>query len=236
MALSIMNNISALTAKSNLTSATNAQSTSIKRLSTGLRINQASDDASGLAISEKMRTQIRGLNKANENAQNGISMLQTAEGALNETHSILQRMRELAVQASNGTLTSNDRIEVQKEVDALKDEVDGISTRTEFNTKIPPVCAIASICNTPGITGSPGKWPTKKGSFIVTFLTPIMVLSSKCITLSTNKKGGRCGNVLKISVVSIIGVAFKSTLGAELLERSFLITFLIFLANSTFTV
>jgi len=135
MALSVINNISALTAKSNLQNATKAQSTSIQRLSTGLRINQASDDASGLAISEKMRTQIRGLNKANENAQNGISMLQTAEGALNETHSILQRMRELAVQASNGTLTSNDRIEVQKEVDALKDEIDGISTRTEFNTK-----------------------------------------------------------------------------------------------------
>jgi flagellin len=135
MALSVINNISALTAKSNLQGATNAQSTSIQRLSTGLRINKASDDASGLAISEKMRTQIRGLNKANENAQNGISMLQTAEGALNETHSILQRMRELAVQASNGTLTSNDRTEVQKEVDALKDEIDGISTRTEFNTK-----------------------------------------------------------------------------------------------------
>jgi len=133
--LSVLNNMAALTAKTNLQGATKAQTSSIKRLSTGLRINQASDDASGLAISEKMRTQIRGLNKANENAQNGISMLQTAEGALNETHSILQRMRELAVQASNGTLTSNDRIEVQKEVDALKDEIDGISTRTEFNTK-----------------------------------------------------------------------------------------------------
>lgn len=128
-------NVSALGTRANLQSANNSLAGSIKRLSTGLRINQASDDASGLAISEKMRTQIRGLDKANENAQNGISMLQTAEGALNEDHSILQRMRELSVQASNGTLTSNDRIEVQKEVDALKDEIDGISTRTEFNTK-----------------------------------------------------------------------------------------------------
>lgn len=133
--LTINSNVSALKARTNLQSASNLQSKSITRLSTGLRINQASDDASGLSISEKMRTQIRGLRKANENAQNGISMLQTAEGALNETHSILQRMRELAVQASNGTLTSSDRIEVQKEVDALKDEIDGVSTRTEFNTK-----------------------------------------------------------------------------------------------------
>ncbi len=133
--LSFNTNLAALTARTNLQGATNAQTKSIQRLSTGLRINHASDDASGLAISEKMRTQIRGLKKASENSQNGISMLQTAEGALNETQSILQRMRELAVQASNGTLTSNDRIEVQKEVDALKDEIDGISTRTEFNTK-----------------------------------------------------------------------------------------------------
>ncbi len=133
--LSIVNNIAAFKAQVNLQGATSMQSSSLKSLSTGLRINQASDDASGLAISEKMRTQIRGLKKANENSQNGISMLQTAEGALNETHSILQRMRELSVQASNGTLTANDRVEVQKEVDALKDEIDGISTRTEFNTK-----------------------------------------------------------------------------------------------------
>jgi len=133
--LSVLNNIAAIKAQSNLQGASSLQSDSIKRLSTGLRINTAADDPSGLAISEKMRTQIRGLKKANENAQNGISMLQTAEGALNESHSILQRMRELAVQASNGTLTANDRVEVQKEVDALKDEIDGISKRTEFNTK-----------------------------------------------------------------------------------------------------
>jgi len=133
--LTFNTNLAALTATTSAHNANAMQTKSIQRLSTGLRINHASDDASGLAISEKMRTQIRGLNKANENSQNGISMLQTAEGALNETQSILQRMRELAVQASNGTLTSSDRIEVQKEVDALKDEIDGISTRTEFNTK-----------------------------------------------------------------------------------------------------
>jgi len=108
---------------------------SVSKLSTGLRINSAADDPSGLSISERMRTQIRGLSRASANAEDGVSMLQTAEGALNETHSILQRMRELAVQAANGTLTSNDRTEIQKEVDQLKLEVDRISTSTEFNTK-----------------------------------------------------------------------------------------------------
>ncbi|MBU1109287.1 MAG: hypothetical protein KKB51_21590 [Candidatus Riflebacteria bacterium] len=108
---------------------------SIQKLSSGLRINSASDDAAGLAISEKMRRQIRGLGRAVLNAQDGISMIQTAEGALGETHSILQRMRELAVQASNDTLTSNDRVEIQKEVNQLRSEIDRISQNTEFNTK-----------------------------------------------------------------------------------------------------
>ncbi|EKD83554.1 MAG: hypothetical protein ACD_39C00599G0001, partial [uncultured bacterium] len=98
-------------------------------------INSAADDAAGLAISEKMRRQIRGLSRAVLNAQDGISMLQTAEGALGESHSILQRMRELAIQASNDTLTSNDRLEIQKEVTQLKDDLDRISRNTEFNTK-----------------------------------------------------------------------------------------------------
>jgi flagellin len=107
----------------------------VAKLSTGLRINGASDDAAGLAISEKMRRQIRGLSRAKLNAQDGISMVQTAEGALNETQSILQRMRELATQSANDTLTSNDRLEIQKEVVQLKDELNRISRGTEFNTK-----------------------------------------------------------------------------------------------------
>ena len=94
----------------------------MEKLSSGLRINRAGDDAAGLAISEKMRGQIRGLDQASRNAQDGISLIQTAEGALNETHSILQRMRELAVQASNDTNTADDRAAIQKEVDQLAKE------------------------------------------------------------------------------------------------------------------
>jgi len=108
---------------------------SMEKLSSGLRINRAGDDAAGLAISEKMRGQIRGLEQASRNAQDGISMIQTAEGALNETHSILQRMRELAVQASNDTNTTDDRTEIQKEMNQLTSEITRIGNTTEFNTK-----------------------------------------------------------------------------------------------------
>lgn len=117
-------------------SANNTQtSKSLEKLSSGLRINRAGDDAAGLAISEKMRGQIRGLDQAARNSQDAISMIQTAEGALNETHSILQRMRELAVQASSDTNTADDRSEIQKEISQLVEEVDRIANTTEFNTK-----------------------------------------------------------------------------------------------------
>lgn len=131
----INHNISALNAWRNLTATDGALSKSLERLSSGYRINRAADDAAGLAISEKMRAQIGGLNKAQQNAQDAISLLQTAEGALNETHSSLQRMRELAVQAANGTMTNEDRNQLQAEVDQLISEVQRIATTTEFNTK-----------------------------------------------------------------------------------------------------
>ncbi|WP_160670675.1 flagellin [Clostridium sp. C8-1-8] len=108
---------------------------SMEKLSSGLRINRAGDDAAGLAISEKMRGQIRGLDQASGNAQDGISLIQTAEGALNETHSILQRMRELSVQSANDTNNDTDRGQIQKEMDQLKSEITRISSDTEFNTK-----------------------------------------------------------------------------------------------------
>jgi flagellin len=108
---------------------------STEKLSSGYRINRAGDDAAGLSISEKMRGQIRGLEQASTNAQDGISLIQTAEGALNETHSILQRMRELSVQAANDTNVSIDRKSIEKELSALTDEIDRIATQTEFNTK-----------------------------------------------------------------------------------------------------
>jgi len=131
----INHNIAALNTHRQLTGNNSGVSKSLEKLSSGLRINRAGDDAAGLAISEKMRGQIRGLDQAQRNAQDGISLIQTAEGALTETHSILQRMRELAVQSSNDTNTTSDRKELQKEVDQLVKELDRIANTTEFNTK-----------------------------------------------------------------------------------------------------
>lgn len=131
----INHNIAALNTYRQLSTNTTNTSKSLEKLSSGLRINRAGDDAAGLAISEKMRGQIRGLDQASRNANDGISLIQTAEGALNETHSILQRMRELAVQSSNDTNTESDRTEIQKEINQLVKEIDRISTDTEFNTK-----------------------------------------------------------------------------------------------------
>ncbi|OIQ09838.1 A-type flagellin [Moorella thermoacetica] len=131
----INQNITALNAYRNLTVTNNSLTKSMEKLSSGLRINRAADDAAGLAISEKMRGQIRGLNQAVRNAQDAISLIQTAEGALNETHSILQRMRELAVQSASDTNTNDDRAQIQKEIDQLAEELSRISNTTEFNTK-----------------------------------------------------------------------------------------------------
>jgi flagellin len=110
-------------------------SKSMEKLSSGFRINRAGDDAAGLAISEKMRGQIRGLTQASRNAQDGISLIQTAEGALNETHAILQRMRELAVQSSTDTNEDPDRIEIQEEINQLAEELSRIASDTEFNNQ-----------------------------------------------------------------------------------------------------
>jgi flagellin len=131
----INHNIPALNSYRNLSDVNGRVNKTMEKLSSGLRINRAGDDAAGLAISEKMRGQVNGLNMATKNSQDGISLIQTAEGALNETHSILQRMRELAVQAVNDTNTDSDRGQIQKEMDRLRQEVDRISGTTEFNTK-----------------------------------------------------------------------------------------------------
>lgn len=131
----INHNLAAMNTYRQYSTNNNAASKSLEKLSSGLRINSAADDAAGLAISEKMRSQIRGLDQASSNAQDAISLVQTAEGALSETESILQRMRELSVQSSNDTATDSDRTEMQKEIAQLKDEIDRISNDTEFNTK-----------------------------------------------------------------------------------------------------
>ena len=133
MGLQVNTNVAALNAYRNLSSTQGALNTSLERLSSGLRINRAADDAAGLAISEKLRAQTNGLNQATTNAQDAISLVQTAEGALNEQHAILQRMRTLAVQSANDTNTDADRASIQKEVDQLVTELDRISSSTQFN-------------------------------------------------------------------------------------------------------
>lgn len=129
----INNNIMAMNAYRQLGINNTQLAKSVEKLSSGLRINRAGDDAAGLSISEKMRAQIRGLQQASRNAQDGISLIQTAEGALNEVHSILQRMRELAVQAANGTYNSDDLNSIQKEIDELVKEINHIAQSTDFN-------------------------------------------------------------------------------------------------------
>ena len=135
MALSIVNNPTAIGAQGSVNNANNSLAKTIKALSTGLRINTAADDASGLAVSEKLRAQISGLSKAATNAQDAISMLQTAEGAMGSMTSMVQRIRELAVQAGDPAYTTNDRAMLQLEVDQLKEEIDRVSSSSEFNTK-----------------------------------------------------------------------------------------------------
>ena len=131
----VQHNMTSMNANRQLGITGNAQAKSSEKLSSGYRINRAGDDAAGLTISEKMRSQIKGLNKASKNAQDGISAIQAAEGALNETHSILQRMNELATQAANDTNTTSDRTAIKSELDALESEIDRIATTTQFNTQ-----------------------------------------------------------------------------------------------------
>ena len=131
----VQHNMTAANANRMLGITTSAQAKSSEKLSSGYKINRAADYAAGLTISEKMRSQIRGLNKASDNAQDGISLIQVAEGALNESHSILQRMNELATQAANDTNTTSDRTAIQKEVNALTTELDRIASTTQFNTQ-----------------------------------------------------------------------------------------------------
>ena len=133
MAISIMTNLPSMAAQRNLNKTQHRLNGNLGRLSSGLRINQSSDDAAGLAISEKLKSQIRSMGQAERNAQDGVSMLQTAEGALNETSSMLTRMRELAIQSGNGTLGSSERSFLQDEMSELSNEIDRIADVTEFN-------------------------------------------------------------------------------------------------------
>ena len=130
----VQHNLSAMNTNRQMGTITSSLQKSTEKLSSGYRINRAGDDAAGLSISEKMRSQIRGLNKASSNAQDGISLIQVAEGALNETHSILQRMNELSTQAASDTNTSVDRTAISAEMDQLTSEINRIQSTTQFNT------------------------------------------------------------------------------------------------------
>jgi flagellin len=136
MGLRIQNNVEAFNAHRQLTGTASKAAKAMEKLSSGYRVNRAADDAAGLAISEKMRAQISGLAQSQRNAQDGVSLVQTAEGALNEVHSMLTRIRELKVQYDNGTLSSDDQTAISNEVDALKSEISAIGTDTKFNGKV----------------------------------------------------------------------------------------------------
>jgi flagellin len=146
----INHNINSLITQNSLAGANNGLGKSLEKLSTGLRINRAADDAAGLSVSEQLRTQVRGLNRAKSNAQDGVALLQVAEGAANEISSVLQRMRELSVQSANDTLTSTDRSYLQQEYVALADEIDRIADASQYNTQT----LIGNGANAFGTSGS----------------------------------------------------------------------------------
>jgi flagellin len=166
---------------------TKAQAKSTEKLSSGYKINRAADDAAGLSISEKMRSQIRGLNKASSNAQDGISLIQTAEGALQESHSILQRMRELSVQAANGTETNDDREAVNNEISQLQEELTRISETTEFNTMKLLDGSQSGAANSTGAGPKFGTYCTAMKAFVSSSVGGTQV---KVAATSTLKEGG----------------------------------------------
>ena len=185
MAMVVQHNMIAMNTNRQLGITTSGIAKSTEKLSSGYRINRAADDAAGLAISEKMRSQIRGLNQASTNAQDGISMIQTAEGALNETHSILQRMRELTIQAANGTETDEDRGNIQDEITQLQTELDRIAETTEFNTM---KLLDGSLSNTGNVTSAGpkfGVYDTALKAFISSDVAGVTITT----TLSASKVG-----------------------------------------------
>ncbi len=183
MAMIVQHNITAMNANRMLGIVSNQQAKSTEKLSSGFRINRAADDAAGLAISEKMRSQIRGLTQASTNAEDGISMIQTAEGALNESHSILQRMRQLAVQAANGTETDNDRDNIQDEIEQLQDELDRIAETTEFNT-MKLLDGTFDGTNTSTTTAGPkyGDYNGTLGAFITSDIKEVQITTTTSAT------------------------------------------------------
>ncbi len=204
MAMIVQHNLTAMNANRMLGIVSNNQAKSTEKLSSGFRINRAADDAAGLAISEKMRSQIRGLTQASTNAEDGISMIQTAEGALNESHSILQRMRQLAVQAANGTETDNDRDNIQDEIEQLQDELDRIAETTEFNT-MKLLDGTFDGTNTSTTTAGPkyGMYNGKLGAFVTSDIVGVQVATNTSATVGGESAiWDKEGKVLTISLAN----------------------------------
>ncbi|WP_258313501.1 flagellin [Paenibacillus sp. tmac-D7] len=186
---------------------------SIEKLSSGLRINRAGDDAAGLAISEKMRGQIRGLDMGAKNAQDGISLIQTAEGALNETHSILQRMRELAVQSANDSNTDTDRGELQKEMNQLTQEIDRIGNTTEFNTKklLNGSAGVAVTASNNAVTNLTGTASTQAGTLNITAANTTMAVAANVADSGTGSLTATTNALGNAGTITINGTSFSFT-------------------------
>jgi flagellin len=207
----VQHNMSALNTNRQLGITNKALSKSTEKLSSGYRVNRAADDAAGLSISEKMRAQIRGLNQASDNAQNGQSLIQTAEGAMNEIHSVLQRMRELTVQAANDTNVSADRTSIAAEMKQLTKEIDRIASQTEFNTM---------KLLTGGFTGKNLQVGANNGQFIT---INIKSMSTGSLGVTAAKVASQISTGTSTSItklISIVNTAIetvskeRSTLGA----------------------
>ena len=200
----INTNINALNVQRNLSGVNSGLSKSIEKLSSGLRINRAADDAAGLSISEKLRGQSRGLNQAIRNAQDGISMIQTAEGGLNETHNILQRMRELAIQGANDTLTNTDRGAIASELVSLKEEVDRIASNTEFNTK--------TLLN--------GNMQTSNAGVAANDLVSGEVLTSSNVSATVTLSGAAASTTFTMTASGATGVTMTATIGGATVSQT----------------
>ncbi|WP_264739631.1 flagellin [Cytobacillus firmus] len=209
----INHNIAALNTYRQLNSATGAQSKSMEKLSSGLRINRAGDDAAGLAISEKMRGQIRGLDQASRNAQDGISLIQTGEGALNETHDILQRMRELSVQSANDTNTDADRKEIQKEVNQLVQEIDRIGNTTEFNTKklLNGGAGVSVTGSNAAVSNLTGTADTQSGSINITAANTTLATKATFVDAGTTALANSSTALGGVGTLTLNGTTFSFT-------------------------
>ena len=184
MAMIVQHNMQSMNANRMLGIVSTNLQKSTEKLSSGYRINRAADDAAGLAISEKMRSQIRGLTQASTNAEDGISLIQTAEGALNESHSILQRMRQLAVQAANGTETDEDRGNIQDEIEQLQDELDRIAETTEFNTMKLLDGSFDGIASTNTTAGPKyGQYSGVHGAFVTSNINGVSISTNTTATV-----------------------------------------------------